>query len=175
LRRLRLRCSNRSRGRRERDRHRIERAATRGAVAKVRSVGRVADLAPTISTRLRRDRRGQGMSVGAGKAKGGGGARSDDRRRSVDVLAPEADRRRRRRDARSKPLATFLAERQVSRVVTSTRRAGHDVVGPAVTVVVGLVRTRQPSLSRGLPRKFTFPVGDNTTPRPSSGLHTEIA
>jgi hypothetical protein len=75
-------------------------------------------------------------------------------RRAVRFLAAEADGRRRRRNARPKTLSALLAEGQVRRVLTSARGARHDVV---------------------LPTEITFPVGDNTGDRPSSGLRPSFS
>ena len=78
---------------------------------------------------------GAGMrGTGAGCAMGGGGRRGRSqgggRERGRHVHAPvrrKPDRRRRRCDARSEPLPTFLAERQMARVVPAARRANHAI------------------------------------------------
>jgi hypothetical protein len=74
-----------------------------------------------------RSRRGAGHSVGEGRnacAQRGRKARGG--RLSYPVVASQADRRRGRGDSRAEPLAAFLAERQVRRILATARRAVHD-------------------------------------------------
>lgn len=134
-------------------RHGLERAAARRAVAKVRTVDGVADLAAPLPasgvtrgvrlTLLLLERSTERCRDARRERRCGRGRRG----RTVRILSTETNRRSRRRNARPKALSALLAKGQVRRVLASARRARHDVV---------------------LPAEITFPVGDNTETRPSS-------
>jgi hypothetical protein len=146
-------------GMRGRARPCLERAAARSAVAKAWPVRRIADLAAPRAARDRRRRRREIRNLRHSER------RSDARRdplcrrsrdrgwRAVCVLTAKTNGWSGRRDAWPEPLPAFLAERQMRRVLASTRRARHDV---------------------GLPAEITFPVGDNMAAPPSSALRRPV-
>jgi hypothetical protein len=126
-----------SSGRGVRNRDRFEAAPARRAVTQVRSVHRIADAASLRATRRNRRRarrcrrRGSRERICLGHAERRRGARLMQRlirRRRRLVPAAQPDGRRGRCDARAETLAALLTERQVGGVVTTTRRASHDVV-----------------------------------------------